>query len=188
MEGNEAKRLGGPPNFSTLTQHSSFISPTQNSTLNNETTEGHMRYRDCIFTHVDSSQVLHHIPLYCSRLHLSNNTNSPNTSSNSNNNNNADEAIALLEDRKKRMFSNRESARRSRMQKKQQIEFLQCHLDHLQTLNRQLSEKIIYLLECNQQILQHNAQLKDKVSYLQVAVSELLGPLGHVDQSNHFPH
>ncbi|KAK7354357.1 hypothetical protein VNO80_19817 [Phaseolus coccineus] len=96
--------------------------------------------------------------------------------------------IALLEDRKKkRTFSNRESARRSRMRKKQQIESLQCHLDHLLTLNRQLSEKIIYLLECNQQILQHNVQLQDKVSYLQVAVSELLGPLGHVDQSNHLP-
>lgn len=121
MEGNDANRLHGPPNYATLTpQHC-----TQNFTLNNETIEGHQRHRDRILTHVDSSQVFNSIfPLYYSKLHLSNNTNSPNTSSNSNNNNtNADEANALLEDRtQKRMFFNRESARRSRMQRKQQIE------------------------------------------------------------------
>ncbi|KAH1111569.1 hypothetical protein GYH30_010094 [Glycine max] len=161
MEGNDANRLHGPPNYATLTpQHC-----TQNFTLNNETIEGHQRHRDRILTHVDSSQVFNSIfPLYYSKLHLSNNTNSPNTSSNSNNNNtNADEANALLEDRtQKRMFFNRESARRSRMQRKQQIE------TPFSTLDRQLSEKIIYLLECNQQILEHNAQLKDNVSSLQV--------------------
>ncbi|KAK7411297.1 hypothetical protein VNO78_02730 [Psophocarpus tetragonolobus] len=190
MEENEGCRNPGPPNYATLTQqqqHGTYVS----STLHNETIESHNR--DPILTHVDSSQVLNSIPFYYCKLHLSNNVNtsSPNTSSNSTNDNNADdhEAKAIIEDRKKkRMFSNRESARRSRMRKKQQIESLQCHLDHLQTLNRQLSEKIIYLLECNQQILQHNAQLKDKVSSLQVTLSELLGPLGHVEhQHHHFP-
>ncbi|TKY73265.1 Basic leucine zipper 43 [Spatholobus suberectus] len=189
MERNGANRHRGPPNYATLTQHCSSLSLTRNSTLNNETIEAphEERLRDRVLTHLDSSQVLHCIPFYHSKLRLSNNSKSPNTSLNSNNNN-ADEAKALLEDRKKkRMFSNRESARRSRMRKKQQIESLQCHVDHLRILSRQLSQKIIYLLECNQQILQHNAQLKDKVSSLQVALSELLGSLGHVDQHHHFP-
>ncbi|KAL2338250.1 hypothetical protein Fmac_012696 [Flemingia macrophylla] len=134
---------------------------------------------------------LHHIPFLYSQLHLPSSSNSPiqfpphksspNTSTNSNNN--SDEAKALLDDRKKkRMFSNRESARRSRMRKKQQIEVLQYHVDHLQTLNHQLSQKIIYLLECNQQIYQQNAQLKEKVSSLQVALSELLVPAGSAEQ------
>nr|KYP56734.1 Transcriptional activator TAF-1 [Cajanus cajan] len=147
---------------------------------------------------MDPPHSLHHVPFLYSQLHLPSINNnpiqlplhksSPNTSSNSNNNN-SDEAKALLDDRKKkRMFSNRESARRSRMRKKQQIEVLQYHVDHLQTLNHQLSQKIIYLLECNQQINQHNAQLKEKVSTLQVALSELLVPAGSAEQHHHIPN
>ncbi|XP_022639367.1 basic leucine zipper 43 isoform X2 [Vigna radiata var. radiata] len=93
-----------------------------------------------------------------------------------------------LEVKKKRMFSNRESARRSRMRKKQQIEVLQYHVDHLQTLNHQLSQKIIYLLECNQQIHQQNSQLKEKVSSLQVVLSDLLVPAAGAEQPHHIPN
>ncbi|KAK7330246.1 hypothetical protein VNO77_24434 [Canavalia gladiata] len=196
MEGNENDELHGAP-CASLTQ-CFHHPPTQkpilgSSLLNMETGEGHT------MTHMDSSNGLHHFPFYCSQLHLPSNSNnpiqiplyksSPNTSSNSNNNNNSDEAKALLDDRKKkRMFSNRESARRSRMRKKQQIEVLQYHVDHLQTLNHQLSQKIIYLLECNQQIHQQNAQLKEKVSSLQVALSDFLVPAGNVEQPHHIPN
>ncbi|XP_027368812.1 basic leucine zipper 43-like [Abrus precatorius] len=201
MEGNEDDELHGVP-YASVTQYLHYP-PTQkpimaSSLLNMETGEGHT------LTHVGSSHGLHHIPFYCSELHLPSNSSnpiqiplhksSPNTSSNSNNttnnnNNNSDEAKALLEDRKKkRMFSNRESARRSRMRKKQQIEVLQYHVDQLQTLNHQLSQKIIYLLECNQQIHQQNAQLKEKVSSLQVALSDLLVPAGSAEQPHHIPN
>ncbi|KAF7838570.1 basic leucine zipper 43 [Senna tora] len=143
-----------------------------------------------------------YLPFYYSQLHLPNsnppihfidNKTSPNTSSNSNNNNNInnnlndcvgdlaakDDVVVVDDKKKKRMFSNRESARRSRMRKKQQIENLQYQVDHLQDMNHQLSQKIIYLLECNQQIIQQNGQLKDKVSSLQGAISDLLLPLSH---------
>ncbi|OIW19684.1 hypothetical protein TanjilG_18494 [Lupinus angustifolius] len=84
------------------------------------------------------------------------------------------------------MFSNRESARRSRMRKKQQIEVLHYQVNQLQTLNYQLSQKIIYMLECNQHIQQQNAQLREKVSSLQLTPSELFViPVGHDDQSQH---
>ncbi|MED6155870.1 hypothetical protein PIB30_009344 [Stylosanthes scabra] len=198
MEGDEAEQIHSGVPYVTLPHYLHYPSPNQkpmlpSSFLNMEIGEGHHA-----LNHLDPSHGLHHLPLSYSQLHLpGNNSNnpihtpvhksSPNTSSNSNNN--SDEAKAILDDRKKkRMFSNRESARRSRMRKKQQIEVLQYHVDHLQTLNHQLSQKIIYLLECNQQINQQNAQLKEKVSSLQVALSDLLIPVGHsTDQPQHIP-
>ncbi|TKY54983.1 Basic leucine zipper 43 [Spatholobus suberectus] len=191
MEGNDDDELHVAP-YASLTQYLHYPSPTSTNLLTMETGEGHA------LTHMDPPHGLHHIPFFCSQLHLPSNSNnpiqiplhrsSPNTSSNSNNNN-SDEAKALLDDRKKkRMFSNRESARRSRMRKKQQIEVLQYHVDHLQTLNHQLSQKIIYLLECNQQIHQQNAQLKEKVTSLQVALSDFLVPAGSAEQPHHIPN
>ncbi|KAJ1388535.1 Basic-leucine zipper domain [Sesbania bispinosa] len=197
MEHNNDEELHEVPYSASFTQYLHYPSPTQkpiftSSLQNMETGECHS------LTPLDPSHGLHHIPFYPSQLQLPSNSNSPiqipvhksspNTSSNSNNNN-SDEAKALLDDRKKkRMFSNRESARRSRMRKKQQIEVLQYHVDHLQALNHQLSQKIIYLLECNQQIHQQNAQLKDKVSSLQVALSDLLVPSGNAELPPHIPN
>lgn len=78
--------------------------------------------------------------------------------------------------RLKRMISNRESARRSRLRKKKQIEELQGQVDHLRVANDQLSKKLIALLETNHQILQENTGLKEKVSSLQAIVADLLTP------------
>ncbi|KAJ9163471.1 hypothetical protein P3X46_023136 [Hevea brasiliensis] len=85
--------------------------------------------------------------------------------------------------RLKRMISNRESARRSRMRKKKQIEELQYQVNHLQTMNHQLSEKVISLLESNHQILQENYQLKERVSSFQIVLSDLLTPIRNVEDS-----
>ena len=198
MECNEDDELHVAP-YASLTQRLHYHSPTQKpiftstNLLNVEAGEGHN------LNHMDPPHCLHHTPFYCSQFQLPSNSNnpiqiplhkpSPNISSNNNNNNNSDEAKALLDDRKKkRMFSNRESARRSRMRKKQQIEVLQYHVDNLQTLNHQLSQKIIYLLECNQQIHQQNTQLKENVSSLQVALSDLLAPSGSAEQPHLIPN
>jgi hypothetical protein len=72
------------------------------------------------------------------------------------------------ERRLKRMISNRESARRSRMRKKKLMEDLQYQVQQARTANQQLSQKLFQLLEWNQQILKQNAQLKGKLSSLQL--------------------
>jgi hypothetical protein len=181
--------------YASVIQYLSYPSPTQkpimNSSLQNlENGEGHS------LTHLYPSQGLHDIPFHYSQLHLSNDSDSPiqipdhksSPNSSSNSNNNSGKAKDLLDDRKKkRMFSNRESARRSRMRKKQRIEVLWYQVNHLQALNHQLSQKIIYLLECNQLINQQNAQLKDKVSSLQAILSTLLVTTGNVGIPHHIP-
>ncbi|XVF49876.1 hypothetical protein PTKIN_Ptkin04bG0051300 [Pterospermum kingtungense] len=86
--------------------------------------------------------------------------------------------------RLRRMISNRESARRSRMRKKQQIEELQSQVDQLQTVNRQLSQKVINLLESNHEILQENAQLKEKVSTLHIVLADVFTPMKNVENTS----
>ncbi|XP_004301090.1 PREDICTED: basic leucine zipper 43 [Fragaria vesca subsp. vesca] len=78
------------------------------------------------------------------------------------------------ERRLKRLISNRESARRSRMRKKKQIQELKHEVDQLYVANNQLYEKLIRLLEVNQRILQENAELKERVSSLQVTFTDLI--------------
>ncbi|KAI4344013.1 hypothetical protein L6164_011290 [Bauhinia variegata] len=196
MESNKAEEIREPA-YTTSIHHLQNMYPTQkpiftSSLTNMETGEGSEGYHVLPHSHLDSSQALRCIPFYYSQLHSSNSPIqisgqrfSPKTSSQSDNSN-FDEAKLLLDDRKKkRMNSNRESARRSRMRKKQQIEALQYQVENLQTMNHQLSQKIVYLLECNQQILQQNAQLKERVSSLQLALSELLVPLAPVEEASH---
>ncbi|KAL6175381.1 hypothetical protein ACLB2K_052022 [Fragaria x ananassa] len=77
------------------------------------------------------------------------------------------------ERRLKRLISNRESARRSRMRKKQ-IQELKHEVDQLYVANNQLYEKLIRLLEVNQRILQENAELKQTVSSLHVNFTDLI--------------
>ncbi|KAI4346268.1 hypothetical protein L6164_013334 [Bauhinia variegata] len=196
MESKNAEEIHEPA-YTTSIHHLQNMYPTQkpiftSSLINMETGEGSKGYHVLAQSHMDlSSQALRCIPFYYSQLHSSNSPIlisgqrfSPKTSSQSDNSN-FDEAKLLLDDRKKkRMNSNRESARRSRMRKKQQIEALQYQVENLQTMNHKLSQKIVYLLECNQQILQQNAQLKEKVSSLQLALSELLVPLAPVEEAN----
>lgn len=79
------------------------------------------------------------------------------------------------------MISNRESARRSRLRKKKQIEDLQSQVDHLRHQNSQMSEKLLGLFENNQQVMEENAQLKEKVASLQAVVANFFSTIRHVD-------
>lgn len=69
------------------------------------------------------------------------------------------------------------------MRKKKQIEELQQQVEQLMMLNHHLSEKVINLLESNHQILQENSQLKEKVSYFQLIMADMLLPMRNVESS-----
>ncbi|XP_010546230.1 PREDICTED: basic leucine zipper 43 [Tarenaya hassleriana] len=120
---------------------------------------------------------------------------SPDTSTLSNNRSNADpnretvynhghQQSIVDEKRARRMVSNRESARRSRMRKKKQIEELQLQVEQLVMWNHHLSEKVISLLESNHQILQENAQLKEKVSSFHILTADMLPPVRNLEDIN----
>ncbi|KAI4365842.1 hypothetical protein MLD38_021792 [Melastoma candidum] len=89
-----------------------------------------------------------------------------------------DRGFGLLQEKKlRRMMSNRESARRSRLRKKKQIEDLQFQVNHLRNNKTLMSEKLLALFESNQQAMEENAQLKEKVASLQIVVSSSFAPI-----------
>ncbi|EFH40965.1 bZIP transcription factor family protein [Arabidopsis lyrata subsp. lyrata] len=93
------------------------------------------------------------------------------------------EGLAPEERRARRMVSNRESARRSRMRKKKQIEELQQQVEQLMMLNHHLHEKVINLLESNHQILHENSQLKEKVSSFHLLMADVLLPMRNAESN-----
>ncbi|GLT76548.1 hypothetical protein SLA2020_482010 [Shorea laevis] len=86
--------------------------------------------------------------------------------------------------RLRRIISNRESARRSRLRKKKQIEELQSQVHQLQTINHQLGQELIHLLENNHRILQENAQLKENVSTLHMVLADMFSTLNNLEDIN----
>ncbi|KAF8399245.1 hypothetical protein HHK36_015110 [Tetracentron sinense] len=94
------------------------------------------------------------------------------------NNSTSDEAeedqLSVIDERKqRRMISNRESARRSRMRKKKHLDELWSQVVWLRTENHQLRDKLNHVSECHDQVLQENAQLKDEASDLRQMLTNL---------------
>ncbi|GFZ07666.1 hypothetical protein Acr_19g0006030 [Actinidia rufa] len=101
---------------------------------------------------------------------------SPNTSSHSNNSSNpmaaTSEKEAVPTDLKqKRLLSNRESARRTRVRRKMQVEELQAQKNQLINTNQKLTEQLINLSQRINQMFQENSQLKKDISYLHSALA-----------------
>lgn len=98
------------------------------------------------------------------------------------------------EKRLRRLVSNRESARRSRMRERKRIEGMQMQVQQLMVSNQFLSNKYISLLEYNHQILQENSQLKDTVSSFQQYTifhakhDDMLGNVNDFDLNQQSPY
>ncbi|THU59932.1 hypothetical protein C4D60_Mb07t07260 [Musa balbisiana] len=77
------------------------------------------------------------------------------------------------ERRQRRMISNRESARRSRMRKLKQLSELRSQVAHLRSANGRLLDDLNRAMRERDQVLRENAQLRDKETELQKKLGKL---------------
>jgi len=82
--------------------------------------------------------------------------------------------LGIINERKqRRMISNRESARRSRMRKQRHLDELWSQVVWLRNENHQLVDKLNHVTQCHDRVLQENVQLKDEASGLRQMLSDM---------------
>lgn len=103
------------------------------------------------------------------------------SSSLSNNSSTSDEAEEhvqqlsnIIDQRKqRRMISNRESARRSRMRKQKHLDELRSQVLRLRTENHNLLDRLNHMSESHDRVLEENAKLKEEASDLRQMLTEI---------------
>lgn len=82
--------------------------------------------------------------------------------------------ISVIDERKqRRMISNRESARRSRLRKKKHMDELWSQVLRLRNENHELVDKLNHVFESHDKVLQENARLKKEASDLHQLIAGL---------------
>ncbi|KAK7309933.1 hypothetical protein RJT34_07075 [Clitoria ternatea] len=80
----------------------------------------------------------------------------------------------IIDERKhRRMISNRESARRSRMRKQKHLDELWSQVVRLRTENHNLIDKLNHVSESHDRVLQENARLKEEASDLRQMLADM---------------
>ncbi|MFS7947913.1 putative transcription factor bZIP family [Helianthus anomalus] len=84
-----------------------------------------------------------------------------------------EQQLSLINERKRRrMISNRESARRSRMRKQKHLDELWSLVVWLRSENQQLVDKLNSFSETHNKVVQENTQLKEEVTGLRQMVTD----------------
>lgn len=97
----------------------------------------------------------------------------------SNNSSTSDDAeehqhLRIIDERKqRRMISNRESARRSRMRKQKHLDELWSQVVRLRNENQSLIDRLNYVSESHDRIVQENTKLKEEASDLRQMLTNL---------------
>ncbi|PIN25907.1 hypothetical protein CDL12_01320 [Handroanthus impetiginosus] len=95
-------------------------------------------------------------------------------SSNSTSDEAEDHKLSIIDERKqRRMISNRESARRSRMRKQRHLDELWSQVLRLRTENHNLLDKLNHVSESHDKVVQENARLKEEASDLRQMLIDL---------------
>ncbi|CAI9109939.1 OLC1v1009881C1 [Oldenlandia corymbosa var. corymbosa] len=95
-------------------------------------------------------------------------------SSNSTSDEADDQQLSIINERKqRRMISNRESARRSRMRKQKHLDELWSQVLWLRNENHQLIDKLNDASERHDRVLQENTQLKEEASELRQMLTNM---------------
>lgn len=98
----------------------------------------------------------------------------PQSSCLSNNSTSDEDQFSIIDERKqRRMISNRESARRSRMRKQRHLDELWSQVVHLRTENHSLIDKLNHMSECHDKVLEENMRLKEESSDLRQMLTDL---------------
>ncbi|XP_068304636.1 basic leucine zipper 43-like [Pyrus communis] len=105
---------------------------------------------------------------------VNNNPQQPSSFSSNSTSDEADEQqLSLINERKhRRMISNRESARRSRMRKQKHLDELWSQVVWLRKENHQILDKLNHVSESHEKVLQENAQLKEEASELRQQLND----------------
>lgn len=84
-----------------------------------------------------------------------------------------EQQLSIINERKqRRMISNRESARRSRMRKQKHLDELWSQVVWLRNENHQLVDKLNKFSGIHEQVVQENAKLKEEATELRQMVTE----------------
>lgn len=84
------------------------------------------------------------------------------------------QGMGVVDERKqRRMISNRESARRSRMRKQRHLDELWSQVVRLRTENRQLIDRLNDLSECHERVALENVKLKQEAEELRLAMKDM---------------
>ncbi|KAK4423647.1 Basic leucine zipper 43 [Sesamum alatum] len=102
----------------------------------------------------------------------------PNSSCISNNSTSDDaeehQVMSIIDERKqRRMISNRESARRSRMRKQRHLDELWSQVLRLRTANHNLIDRLNHVSESHDKVVQENVRLKEEASDLRRMLTDL---------------